>query len=230
VQTKLIRDVLLAGTMLFLGGFVLAHPVHKQDASQKLGLASIIPSEFAGWVGTTQDTTKYQGESINELLVRVYSQNQRNAQLDFILEYSSDLRKNFSIHFPENCHRAWGNEVVLLEPTFFDVAGQKIPAKTIFVKGKDDGLIKTDKLVFYWLVMDGKLMADTVTIRMDQMLAGVFNESRTGFLVRVDYSGQDFHFNQDQMARAQMMVGKFLSDLSGTTDKTAQEMLFGSKS
>ena len=108
--------------------------------------------------------------------------------LQMVLEYSSDLRKNFSLHFPEGCHRAAGNEIEFLPAVDIDLApGKSIKAKCLFIKGKKDSPEDIDKIVVYWLVIDQKQFYQTFYIKLDQMMAGLIRKPKRGFLIRFDY-------------------------------------------
>ena len=128
-------------------------------------MSSFVPATFDGWISRTHDTSDYKDkwQSINELLVRNYVKaevgflTRKIIPLNFILEYSSDLRKNFSFHFPEICHRSGGNEVIFLEPLAIDLDnGKAIKAKCLYIKGVRGSIEEIDKVVVYWLTIDNK--------------------------------------------------------------------------
>ncbi len=232
------RDVLLMVLMLAGAWFVFSHPVQKINASEKFNLAAAIPESFAGWSSRTQDTSNYQDRwnSINEVLVRHYFKENifslRNAGLmgvGFVLEYSSDLRQNFGFHFPENCHRAGGNEVEFLSPMEVPLSeGKSLVAKRIFIKGIPGSAENVDKLVTYWLVVDGKQRYRTFFIKLDQMLSGLLSRSKKGFLVRIDYTS-GLEYTPEGLDKASRVTAGFIGDLYFSLDPEKKKLLFGAK-
>ncbi|MBI3617229.1 MAG: exosortase-associated EpsI family protein [Candidatus Omnitrophica bacterium] len=136
-----IRDLIMIITMLGAFAVVQLNPVEKLAPGERVQMDKIIPREFPSylplWKSVSYDMSEYKDkwQSINELLVRKYYQRD-NENIDFILEYSSDMRKNFSFHFPESCHRSGGNEVDFLEPLEIELSkGKVLKAKLLFIKG-----------------------------------------------------------------------------------------------
>ncbi len=229
-------DVGISVVLLLAAIFVAMRPIEKAKAPVKLDLAGLVPESFEPWTSRTMDTTDYadKWQSINNLLVRDYAKpnlfsfTSPTTQLAFILEYSSDLRNNFSFHFPENCHRAGGNEVVFLSPAEIDLGeGRVLRAKRIYIKGLPNSHERTDKIVTYWLVMDGKQHHETFYIKLDQMLSGLLSKARSGFLVRVDYS-QDFKYTPEGIEKASKATTVFIQDLYESLSPESRAKLFGS--
>lgn len=234
----LVRDLLLIGVMLAGALFVSLHPAQKTAPGQKISLGSFIPAAFGDWQSQTFDTSEYKDkwQSINELLVREYYKRDPfgmrpyAARVSFVLEYSSDVRKNFSFHFPEGCHRAAGNEIEFQKPVEIPLGGGKsIKAKCLFIKGRSNSIEKSDKIVSYWLVLDGKQYHKTFFIKIDQMLAGLLTQSKQGFLVRVDFE-DGFKYSPEGLAKAAAVTQEFLSDLYRALGDKERLMVFGANS
>lgn len=230
-----LRDIVLASLMILAMVIVLLNPVKKEAAGKKLDLATFIPASFAGWVSRTYDTANYSDkwQSINELLVRTYAKEERGGllrkvkMLDLVFEYSSDLRKNFSFHFPETCHRAAGNEIEFFQPLEIRIAPDKsIKAKCLFIKGLKGSPEHIDKLVVYWLVIDNKQYYQTFFIKLDQMLAGLLRRSKSGFLVRLDFL-DNFTYDPKDISRAKETISSFVQDLYATLDTPTRLKVFG---
>lgn len=227
-----IRDILIIIAMLGAFAVVRLNPVEKIAPGEKIYLEQLIPREFPSylplWKSVSYDMSDYkdQWQSINELLVRKYYQrNQEN--IDFILEYSSDMRKNFSFHFPENCHRSGGNEVDLFEPLEIELSkGKVLKAKLLFIKGMKGSIEEHDKLVAYWLVIDKKQYHKTFWIKVDQMLSGLLKQSKTGFLVRIDYK-EGAAYSDEGLKRGKELIARFVRDLYYELDPQARGMLLG---
>ncbi len=233
-KTTLI-DAGISVVLLLAALFVAMRPVEKAEASLKIDLATMVPEGFEPWVSRTLDTSDYadQWQSINNLLVRDYAKpnlfsfTSPATQVAFVLEYSSDLRNNFSFHFPENCHRAGGNEVEFLSPAEIDLGGGRIlKAKRIYIKGLPNSHERTDKIVTYWLVMDGKHYYKTFFIKLDQMLSGLLSKAKSGYLIRVDYT-QGFEYSSEGIAKADKVTTEFIKSLYESLPSESRVKIFG---
>jgi len=231
-----IRDIAISVVMAGAAIFVLMNPVEKYAAGEKIQLAKFIPDSFGGWAGKTFDTSDYSDkwQSINELLVREYFKPQGGLtggpkRLGFILEYSSDLRRNFSLHFPEGCHRAAGNDVEFLKPFEVELApGKTIKAKCLFIFGKEGSFDKVNKIVAYWIVIDEKQYYETFWIKVDQAVSGLLKKSKRGFLVRFDYQDA-LKYTPEGIAKAQEAISGFIKDLYKALDTKPRKMIFGAE-
>ena len=147
--------------------------------------------------------------------------------VDLILEYSSDLRKNFSFHFPENCHRASGNKVDFLKIFTVDLGNNKIfKGKYLYIKGVKGTQVARDHLVVYWLVIDQKTFHQTFFIKFDQFLSGILNNSKKGVLVRIDYiDGLKYHAKN--IAQGEKIIQNFIKDLYESLDSKQRQIIFG---
>jgi len=234
IKKSTIRDSLIIATMLGAFAIVQFKPVNKVAPGEKVHLASIIPEEFPSylpiWISKTYDTSGYKDklQSINELLARKYWKSRRES-IVFILEYSSDMRKNFSLHFPETCHRSGGNEVNYLEPLEIELMkGKVFKTKLLFIKGVRGSIEEHDKLVAYWLVIDGKQHYETFWIKVDQMLAGLLKQSKIGFLVRVDFT-EGAEYSDEGLKKGRELIAQFVRDLYYEVDPKDRDMLFGAE-
>jgi len=227
-----IRDLIIITAMLSAFAIVQLNPVEKVASGEKIQLDRIIPRELPPylpiWRSISYDMSSYKDkwQSINELLVRKYYQRNKD-NIDFILEYSSDMRKNFSFHFPENCHRSGGNEVDFFEALAIPLRNDRVlMAKLLFIKGVKGSIEEHDKLVAYWLVIDKKQYHKTFWVKVDQMLSGLLKQSKTGFLVRVDYK-DGAEYSDEGLRKGKDMISQFVQDLYDEVDPGDRDMLFG---
>lgn len=235
IKKSTIRDLVMVVLMIGAALYVFTHPAEKYSSEEKINLAFFIPSNIADWKSVTHDTSDYtdKWQSINELLIRSYYKTTAGLNkskvipLDFILEYGSDLRKNFSFHFPENCHRASGNEVVFLDPLEIDLGeGKTINAKCLYIKGLKGSPEDFDKIVVYWLTIDNKQYYRTFFIKLNQILSGLLKRANKGFLVRIDYL-EKITYSEKSIQKATKTIRGFIKDLYHSLDEQEQVMLFG---
>ena len=231
-----VSDLALAVVLGACFFYVTANPHVKIRAERKINLETLVPSEFEGWKSVPHDTSTFKDEwqSINELLLREYYREDLYSlralpvkRVGFVLEYGSDLRNNFTFHFPENCHRASGNRVDFMKPLEVTMRdGSVYQTKLIFIEGIKGTTESINKLVAYWLVIGGKRHHDTFWIKIDQMMAGLISGSKSGFLVRVDYADQ-LKYTPEGIARGKEIITEFLRDLYAGLDPQARKTLFG---
>lgn len=232
-----VRDLVLGVMMLTAGLAVILNPVEKTGTETVLDLKAFVPREFDGWQSHEYDMSEYRDEkyqSINQLLVREYYKEDVYAlrggvkAVRLIVEYSSDLRNNFSFHFPEECHRSTGNEVEFFPPLAAEVSpGKTMKAKSLFIKGRQHSREVKDKLVAYWLVIGGRRHHETFFIKLDQMAAGLLSGSKSGFLVRLDYE-QGMVYSEEGLKQARETLRAFMTDLYFAMDGEERVLLFGS--
>lgn len=228
-----LRDIIISAVMIISVLIVLLNPARKFAAGDKINLNNVVPETFCGWQSHTYDTSSYSDkwQSINELLMRIYAKKEgvllrKSTQITFTLEYSSDLRKNFSLHFPEGCYRAGGNEIEFFKPLEIKLGpGKVIKGKCLYIKGRANSSEESDKLVIYWLVIDNTQYYETLWVKFDQMLSGLLKKSKKGFLVRFDYS--DIKYSQTDILRAKEKILGFVTDLYGSLDENSRLMVFG---
>jgi EpsI family protein len=218
------------GIVLVVGGILITlFPPQKPNPKFKIDIAGLLPETISAWKSHTYDTKDYQDQwqSINQLLVRTYYLENEKRFVDLYLEYSSDVRRAFSFHFPENCYRAGGNEIIFLKPLEIKLSdGRILKAKSIFVKGLTGKREESDKLVAYWVILDGKHFYNMFGIKIDQMLAGLFSKAREGFLVRVDVR-EGVDLNKDNQKIAGETIRRFINDLFDHLPEKQRNEIFG---
>jgi hypothetical protein len=104
--------------------------------------------------------------------------------------------------------------------------GREMKVKSLYVKGAERALIKNDKIIAYWLVIDSKQFYTTFSIKLDQMLSGLLNRPKRGFLIRVD-SPEGIEYNETSIQRNQEIIAKFIQDLYKALNDNKKKLLFG---
>ncbi|MCD4781111.1 MAG: EpsI family protein [Candidatus Omnitrophica bacterium] len=223
------RDLILSIIMIGAAFFVYLNPPRKSAPGEKIHLNTFVPEKLWGWRSITRDTSGFEDirwQAINELMIRTFYKHDKSF-VNLILEYGSDLRKNFTFHFPENCHRAGGNEIDFLEPIKVELKdGRVIMMKYLFIKGLPDTTVERDKFVAYWLTIDKKQYHETFWIKLDQMLSGLLKQSKSGFLFRVDYVDR-VKYDDESEARARELIIDFTRDMYDKLDEEKKALIFG---
>jgi hypothetical protein len=102
---------------------------------------------------------------------------------------------------------------------------KSLKAKTLYVKGMKETL-SADKMLAYWLVIDNKQRYTTLSIKLDQMIAGLISRPRKGFLFRVD-TPEGLKYDSESIDRGRALISKFIADMYQSLDKSKKEMFFG---
>ncbi len=226
-EKKYFKDIIIVVLIITAGLLVYTNPIDKSQPAEKINLSGQIPAHWTDWKSVSYPTENYhdQWQSINELLVRTYY-NRFGRRFNLIVEYGSDLRKNFAFHFPENCHRAGGNEVEFLAPLVIPLEqDKKIIAKLVYIKGVKGAAVDQDTLVAYWLVIDGKYYYNTFWIKLDQMLSGILANPKKGLLVRVDYN-QYLEYSSEKINHAKDIITDFVQRLYIQFDSKERLLFF----
>lgn len=222
------RDIVVSILILFSFVFVQLNSVEKRNPQEKIQIHKIIPETFGAWRSETYDTKEYRDKwkSINELLIRTYYCIDK-INIDFIVEYSSDFRRNFSFHFPENCHRASGNEIDFLKEFTVKLNNNKIfRAKYLYVKGMKKSQVERDHLVVYWIVIDQEHYHKTFFVKLDQLLSGLLNNSQRGMLVRIDFV-DGLEYSARGIEKGEEIIKDFIKDLHERLDSKQRKIIFG---
>jgi len=215
--------------MLVATFYVLLTPVQKFAAAEKINLSAYVPSSFGNWNSVQYDMSDYKDrwQSINELIIREYTNQVTKEQVILIVEYNSDLRRNFTFHFPESCYRAVGQEVAFLPFLSVPLPDHRVlNVKSIFVRGAKDGFNQGDKILAYWLVIDNKQYSRTFIIKLNQFFAGILQHSRKGFLVRLD-SEEGIRYDDQGIRQINGTMSRFIADLYMALDENRRQMFFG---
>lgn len=226
-------DLSLIAVMSVAGILLMLFPVQKAAVSAAIDLPSLVPAEIPGWTSVTYDTADYQDQwqSINFLLARTYTHTEKKHFLDFILEYSSDVRRAFSFHFPEDCYRAGGSDISFLKTFEMQLPnGQTLKAKTVLVRDTTttQGKGKIFRLIVYWLVLGGKQVYTTLNVKLDQMLGGLISKVKDGVLVRVE-ARQAVEYNQEGLMVTEERMRQYILELYAQLSEEQKRSLFGSR-
>jgi hypothetical protein len=227
-NNSVIRDMIIVGAMLLAAFYVLCFPIQKYNAGARINLSAIVPASFGDWDSVQYDMSDYKDkwQSINELILRKYTNKVTKEQLVLIVEYSSDLRKNFSIHFPEGCFRAAGDDVSFLPFFTIPLDNKILSLKSLYIRSTKDNFDQDTKIVSYWLVIDNKQYSRTFFIKLDQFFAGIWSRSKKGFLVRID-SAEGVRYNDEDIKQINHTTSRFIAALYWVLDEKSRVMLFG---
>lgn len=190
-------------------------PVTYTGEREPVDLERMLPESFKGWEGVWMDTTdcRDRRKTLDSRLARLYTNKEKKVSVRLVVEYSSDLRNNFSFNFPEQCARKEGNAVQVLKPLNVIMPDNRfLRGRCLFIHGDESGLLEHDRLVYYWVVMGQKQFYDRRQITIDRIRSWFRKEVKHGFLVRVDHQG-DLLSGPGFLKDGRAVIEEFLKDL-----------------
>lgn len=180
------RDMVI---LLLLASCVIAGPLigqpQKFDRGDRVEFATMVPTLFGEW---QQVSLKGPGKlpdqlDINELYQALYS-HPSMGQIALTLEYTSDSRREFELHYPDICHGVRGDKVVPYSPQRLALSdGRTIHAALMNWQQQGDGY---NALTAYWYITPDGLTIDSGRLKIQQALAGLFSNPEAAVMVRFD--------------------------------------------
>ena len=186
IPARVYRDgmvLFLLGCLAIAGSF-FGHP-EKFDRNQRVGFAAMIPESPGQWSQVSVKSSDVPTEQldINEIYQVLYS-HPSYGQVALTLEYTSDSRREFELHYPDVCHSIRGDQVVLYPPGRFELSdGRFIEAAMMNWQQRNGGY---NAVTAYWYVTPEGITTDTMRLKVKQALSGLFSKPEAAVMVRFD--------------------------------------------
>ena len=176
--------VLVLLGLLTLAGPLLGHP-HKFDGDKRLGFVAMMPANPGQWEQLSIKNSEKLPEklNINELYQSIYV-HPDFGEVMLTLEYTSDSRREFELHYPDICHSIRGDQVVQFpkQPVvLFD--GREINAEVMSWQQRNEGY---RALTAYWYVTPDGIATSSMELKVKQALSGLFSKPEEVVMVRFD--------------------------------------------
>lgn len=190
----------------------------------EVGFADIIPESVGSWQRLEMRDPKDVPEAlqVNEFFQALYG-HPEFGRYSVTLEFTSDSRRRFELHYPDVCHQVRGDRVILHPVRAIDAGGRApIPAAMMewqHVNGRYQAL------AVYWYVTAEGVTADSARLKWDQALAGLLRSPQAALLLRVDAFHDD---NLTPASRARLLDGvdDLLRSLYLALDEKPRALLF----
>lgn len=186
VSSRIYRD----GLILVLLGFLavarplIGHPL-KFDGDKRVGFAAMIPATMGEWdqVSSTESAKLPEELNINELYQALYS-HPTLGLVALTLEFTSDNRREFELHFPDICHSIRGDRVVSYPPERLHLSdGRSIDVAVMDWQQANGG---HSAVTAYWYVTPDGITIDSMNLKIKQALAGLLSRPGKAVMVRFD--------------------------------------------
>ena len=182
---KFKSDIYIVFLLAVVSWFSFFGNIEKHSQNKSLGLRQIIPNQIVGWklvrVGNPKEIAGLT--FINEMFQGIYY-HPTHGYLGLTVEYSSDSRRKYELHFPDICHRARGDRVIKFPP--FEVSldsGRLLPVALL---SWEYTLKSQNAFCAYWYVVGDEPSISTLKLKIKQLIAGLLNRPEDTVLVRID--------------------------------------------
>lgn len=170
--------------MLACAGPILGKP-YKFDPGKRMGFAAMVPASLGEWQRiSVKDSEQLQEDmGINELYQALYS-HPILGRVALTLEYTSDSRREYELHYPDICHGIRGDRVVVHPPAQLELSdGGSINAASMDWQQANGG---HSAVAAYWYVTPEGITIDSMNLKIKQALAGIFSKPEEAVMVRFD--------------------------------------------
>ena len=166
---------------------------HEGAAMEKLGLDTLIPSEFQGWqidhsvvpVQPPPDVEEMVGKLYDETLARTYV-NGRGQRVMLSIAYGGDQSGRLRVHRPEKCYSAQGFRVDKVAQQQREVGGASVTVNRLYA-----ALGARQEPISYWIRVGDETVSGTMAQRLTQLRFSLNGQIPDGLLFRVSSIGAD---------------------------------------
>jgi EpsI family protein len=161
-----------------------SHSLEKFDRDKRLGITGQVPAVLGEWRDITPPSSQPASSSAYNELYRALYEHPRLGRIALTIEYTSDSRRQFELHYPEVCHKVRGDLVIPYPAWNLVLAeGTSLRAAVMSWQQRDDGYAA---LSAYWYVTGDGITTDTVRLKRDQALSGLLRRPAEAAMVRFD--------------------------------------------
>ena len=178
-----------------------SHTLEKFDAHKQLGIRGQLPAVLGDWRDVTPAAAPDRpGIAYNEIHQALYEHPQFG-RIALTIEYTSDSRRQFELHYPDVCHRVRGDSVVPYPRWNLPLPGSdSVSAAVMSWQQPNQGYAA---LAVYWYVTREGITTDTVRLKWDQALSGLLRKPSEAAMVRFDSFYQSGSPALERQARLQ---------------------------
>jgi EpsI family protein len=171
--------------LLFLAAGGQMFPVlQKFGKDKQLGIKDQIPANLGDWT-KVNPTTPIENNDVNynEIYQALYT-HPEFGRMAVTIEYTSDSRRQFELHYPNICHEIRGDEVIEFPSRNLALPdGRSVEAAIMSWQQPHGG---NEALTVYWYVTRQGVTTDTVKLKWDQALSGLLRRPSEAVMVRFD--------------------------------------------
>lgn len=225
IPLKYLHNILIMLLLVVVVWFSIFGNLEKHLTSKKLELHKIIPVQIDGWkLVRSAIPKKIAGlVFINEMFQGFYY-HPDHGHLGLTVEYSSDSRRKYELHFPDICQATRGDRVIKF-PSFEVTIGKGRLLPVAFLSWEYQ--LKSQKaFCAFWYVVGNESSISVTKLKIKQVFAGLLNRPEDTVLVRFDY------FYEQALTRAQkektvVILKEFIRGLHSELTDQSRGVLYG---
>lgn len=225
IPLKYIHNIFIILLLVVVAWFSIFGNLEKHLESKELGLQKIIPAKIDGWKLVRSDTPKkIEGLVFLNEMSQGFYYHPVHGYLGLTVEYSSDSRRKYELHFPDICQAARGDRVIKFPS--FEVTLGKGRLLPVALLSWEYQLKSQKALCAYWYVVGNKPSISTTKLKIKQVFAGLLNRPEDTVLVRIDF------FYKQALTKAQkektvVILKEFIRDLYSELTDQSRGVLYG---
>jgi len=178
------KATVLSALLLVAAGGQIFPDLEKFGKDKKLGIKDQIPASMGNWSKvTTTLPIENNDVNYNEIYQALYT-HPEFGRMAITIEYTSDSRRQFELHYPNICHEIRGDKVIEFPPRNLVLAnGSSVQAAIMSWQRPQGG---NEALTAYWYVTREGVTTNAVKLKWDQALSGLLRRPNEAVMVRFD--------------------------------------------
>ena len=158
--------------------------LEKFGKDKQLGIKDQIPANMGSWSKVTSALPiENNGVNYNEIYQTLYT-HPEFGRMAVTIEYTSDSRRQFELHYPDICHEIRGDRVIEFPSRNLVLPdGTSVEAAIMTWQQPQEG---NGALTAYWYVTRQGVTTDTVKLKWDQAVSGLLRRPSEAVMVRFD--------------------------------------------
>jgi EpsI family protein len=178
------KAAVLSVLLLVAAGGQMFATLEKFGKDKQLGIGDQIPSSMGDWSKvTTTAPIENNGVNYNEIYQALYTHPELG-RMAVTIEYTSDSRRQFELHYPNICHEIRGDQVTEFPPLNLALPDGSLVEAAIMSWQQPQG--GNEALTAYWYVTRDGVTTNTVKLKWDQALSGLLRRPSEAVMVRFD--------------------------------------------
>jgi EpsI family protein len=167
-----------------MAGTLMDSP-RKFNREKVLGFSAMVPASPGAWNRTSvkNSETMPEGLDVNELYQALYT-HPDFGQVALTLEYTSDSRREFELHYPDVCHGIRGDRIVNYSPARFELSDGRFINAAMMNWQQSNGAHSA--VTAYWYVTADGVTTDSMKLKVKQALSGLLSKPENAVMVRFD--------------------------------------------
>jgi EpsI family protein len=178
------KATVLGILLLMAAGGQMYPALEKFGKDKQLGIKDQIPASMGDWSKVTS-TAPIENNDVNynEIHQALYT-HPEFGRMAVTIEYTSDSRRQFELHYPNLCHEIRGDQVIEFPSRNLVLPdGSSVEAAIMSWQQPEGG---NEALTAYWYVTREGVTTNTVKLKWDQALSGLLRRPSEAVMVRFD--------------------------------------------